>query len=549
MTKEVQSAVDALTPKNSVSWIETPEARVYRGHEEIAGNSRVLISDYVAEKKWVWPERKIYFFCDLHGDREAFLRSLLATGEVSYKKDKLKISSQGKEAKFVLGGDLFDKGPSNFDLLDLICELRAAGADVDILAGNHDIRTFVGIHYMGDKDIKTAHLFSRMGGKSLTLFKEIYHKFQDQLKPCPYTEEDLIELMFPDETWLKEFPYYALDIIHPLKLKKETKRIREKIQEIQETTKSFGMTLQNLWSCVMKAREIFLEPGGEYHWVFETLELAKIYGSFIFVHGGLDDEILPELFEKNEQEMRHWFHKELKQDAFDLYHGPIGNCFRTKYRKYDHPLTKTGVEQLHQRGIYAVVHGHLNQRYGQRLVYRENMLHFQCDCSLDCNTRKKENISNLGMAVTIFYPEGKCEAISSDYDKIKVFSTKGLSQNVIRHPERREDKLVKQVFKEKFVSKPKKNKFNHESIEDTESIIKYFEAISDGFRNGGLQFGNGDKLIKLMPKGLLKFKVNAGKKDDKMKLNLQLEWKEENDSLSEPSDLLIQTIDDKETDE
>ena len=535
-----------LYPNSKVPWLESSEVKVFKGNEETTGDKTTLIKNYISGKKWVWPEKTIYFFSDLHGDREAFLRSLIATGEVKFSEGQFELSKDAKKAKFVLGGDLFDKGPSNLDLLDLIKSLMDAGADIDLLAGNHDIRTFVGIHYMGHKSIKTSHLFTRVGGKSLTLFKEIYDKYKGQLEECPHTEEELKDILFPDETWLKEFPYYAMEIIHPMKLKKETQRISEKIIEIQETTKALGLTLKDIWSCVMKAREIFLHEQGEYYWVFQNLELAKIYGSFVFVHGGLDDKILPELFAKNTDDLKTWFHDQLKEDAFDLYHGPIGNCFRTKYRLYDHPLSKEGIEDLHSRGIYAIVHGHLNQNKGQRLIYRENMLHFQCDCSLDENTRKKEGIPDPGMAVTIFRPEGRCEAISSDYDKIKVFRTDKVSKTKdINHKALDEKSALKNVFEGKVVSKSKKLKFDHESIEDTESIIKYFETIADGFAKGGLKFGNGKKVIKLSPTGLLKLKINVGKNDNKVKLSLDLEWKETKDK-KKNSTLLIETDDDSE---
>lgn len=543
----INPLVEKFYPTTKTPWVESTEAKIFEGHQEKPGDVVKLVTEYAESKQWKWPDKKLYFFSDLHGDREAFLRSLLATGEFEVKKGKLKLSKAAKKSKFVIGGDMFDKGPSNLKLLDLIKELIDSGADVDLIAGNHDIRTFIGIHFMGHKGIKTAHLFTRVGGKSLLLFKEIFVKYKKSLPKCPHSEEELVQMMFPDAEWMEEFPVFARKIIHPEKLKKELKRINEKIIEIQEATKSHGMTLRDIWSCVIKARELFLKPKGEYHWVFDKMELAKIYGSFVFVHGGLDDEILPHLFEKSAHELKVWFHKELREDAFDLYHGPIGNCFRTKYRPYDHPLTRDGVATLHRRGIYAIVHGHLNQLGGQRLVFRNNLLHFQCDCSLDSNTRVKEALDPPGMAVTIFHPEGFCEAVSSDYNEVKVFSTQVLAKKEDFPKEAK--KMVKKEKKNKKEAKKssKKVKFNHESIEDQQSIIKYFEAISEGFANGNLEFGTGNKIVSLTPQGLVKLNINAGKKGKKIKLNLELEWKEGDAPEKPTQDLTINTDNDDNT--
>lgn len=519
-----------IIPNQKIPWLESTEVKNYSGNHEASGDTASLIKEYVEDKLWVWPKKTIFFFSDLHGDREAFKRSLLATGEVTEKKGKLKLTDKGKKSKFIIGGDLFDKGPSNLDLLDLIHEFLDADADLDIIAGNHDIRTFVGIHYLGDKSLKTSHLFTRVGGKSLTLFKEIYDRYQGKLPKCPHSEEELIDLMFPSDEWLAEFPEFAKDVIHPAKLEKEIKRIKEKIQEIQDKTKELGLTLADIWSCVEMARELFLEPKGKYYWVFDRLELARIYGSFLFVHGGVDDEILSNIFKRNPKQLRKWFHEELKADAFDLYHGPIGNCFRTKYRIYDHPLTEKGIKELHKRGVFAIVHGHLNQLYGQRMIYREGMLHFQCDCSLDQNTRLKQGLPKPGMAVTIFRPNGTCEAISSDYDKIKVFNTENLSNKKdINHQKVEKDELIGKVIKGKVVKKTKKAKFEHESLEDQESIIKYLETIIDGFKSGKLTFGNNKKSVDLSPQGLLKLKINVSSNEKKVKLGLNMEWKEKVD--------------------
>jgi len=74
---------------------------------------------------------------------------------------------------------------------------------------------------------------------------------------------------------------------------------------------------------------------------------------------------------------------------------------------------------------------------------------------------------------------------------------------------------------------PPKNEFKHESLQDSESIVKYLQAIGEGFTNGHLRLANGDSPIVLEPSGMLKFDVRAKRKDGRMKLVLKITWSEE----------------------
>ena len=85
--------------------------------------------------------RKVYFFADLHADRQAFETS------VSHCEDPT--------ALYIIGGDCLDKGPSNLDLLDAIYELSQR-ADVKILAGNHDLRMLMVLQNWYDRENKNG---------------------------------------------------------------------------------------------------------------------------------------------------------------------------------------------------------------------------------------------------------------------------------------------------------------------------------------------------------------------------------------------------------
>ena len=111
----------------------------------------------------------------------------------------------------------------------------------------------------------------------------------------------------------------------------------------------------------------------------------------------------------------------LQSDPFEVYHGVLGNVFRTKYREFDYDFTPNGVDKLHRAGIYAIVHGHRNILQGQRVVIRQGMLNFECDVSVDCNTREVENLYGPGAGVMVFSRDGCVQGMSSDYPYIKNF--------------------------------------------------------------------------------------------------------------------------------
>ena len=106
----------------------------------------------------------------------------------------------------------------------------------------------------------------------------------------------------------------------------------------------------------------------------------------------------------------------------------MANIIRTKYRPIDMPLTRHGVKLLRKKsGVHAIVHGHRNLLHGQRVMLRKGIVNFECDTTLDRNSRKKEGLQGQGAAVTIFRPEGLVMGISSDYPYIKVFEPATIS--------------------------------------------------------------------------------------------------------------------------
>ncbi len=389
--------------------------------------ARGAVDQYARSKMWLWGGRRIFFFCDIHADADAFLLSLVASGGVRKTgpgDDDFELTDEGRNGCFIIGGDCFDKGPLNLRLLEAIHQLMLKGAEIELLAGNHDIRTYLGIYYAESKEPLLDHLFVRMGKKTVPLFKEIYDLFiADHNEQLSFDQADapIHDMLFPSPRWYHEFPRAAADWIPSEKLSKEVRRIREKALEFEERAAGFGLTLAQVYEAVKKFRELFFDPNGRYYWFFNKMKIAHREGSYLFVHAGVDDEVACLIRDQGVGHVNSEFRRMLEEDPFSLYHGVLGNMFRTKYREFDFPLTAMGVRALHESSLYAIVHGHKNLCRGQRVVFRESMLNFECDASVDCNTRVIENLDGRGAAVVVFTETGRVNAVSTDYPYVKSF--------------------------------------------------------------------------------------------------------------------------------
>jgi hypothetical protein len=420
------SLAPSALPTRAQAWplsSTTPDAAPSLDPEEASLED---VQRYAADKLWVLPSRRLLFFCDIHADTDAFLLSLEASGGVQRTGPgdrELVLTARGRRSIFIIGGDCFDKGPHNLRLLSCLQHLIELGAELNILAGNHDLRTYLGLYYAGRRETKLQHLFVRMGKKTMPLFREIW----DAKLRAGDADGELLDAaevrrrLFPAESWYSDFRSEAAALIPPKKLLKEIQRIREKSAELEITCQNLGMTLGEVYAALQEAREMFLTPEGRFGWYFERMNIALREGSFLFVHAGVDDAVARVLKNGGVDALNAWYKRSFDADLFELYHGPLGNAFRTKYRDIDFPLTAQGVSDLHGAGIYAIVHGHRNILRGQRLMLRHGVLNFECDASVDRNTRRLEGLEGPGGASVIFEPGGRIQAISTDYPFIKDF--------------------------------------------------------------------------------------------------------------------------------
>ena len=75
----------------------------------------------------------------------------------------------------------------------------------------------------------------------------------------------------------------------------------------------------------------------------------------------------------------------------------------------------------------------------------------------------------------------------------------------------------------------KKRAFEHESLQDRESIVAYLEAVTEGLRQGKLTLSDGEVELELEPKALLTLSVRASQKRNRSRLDLRVSWRDDED--------------------
>jgi amphi-Trp domain-containing protein len=67
-------------------------------------------------------------------------------------------------------------------------------------------------------------------------------------------------------------------------------------------------------------------------------------------------------------------------------------------------------------------------------------------------------------------------------------------------------------------------KFDHESIQDRQTIRKYFNSLIEGLENGRIVFSSEKDNVLLTPSELIRFSIKTKKKPGKSKLTIKLAW-------------------------
>ena len=271
----------------------------------------------IGKESWKWPKRILYFISDMHADADAFMASLVASGGVrkTGPRDKdFKLTRAGRKARFIIGGDCFDKGPSTLRLLDVIRLLIDRGADIELLAGNHDVRMLIGIKSLGlEPDPRTDHFFIRMGPKMVPFLREIRDRYlqgKHALHGVPDSRECRRRL-YPPKSWFREFPLLAVWAMPEETIEREVQKLHKKIKLFEEDCEKAGLSIRMVYAAARKWQQLFLQSKGEYAWFYKRMKLGYREGSFIFVHAGIDDRIARLINEKGMKHINRDFRKQM----------------------------------------------------------------------------------------------------------------------------------------------------------------------------------------------------------------------------------------------
>lgn len=380
---------------------------------------------------WQWPQRPIVFVSDPHADAEGFLRSLVAAGTIrrhGSEVDAFNLTEFGRTAEIIIGGDCLDKGPSNLELLDAIAALYDAGADIHLLAGNHDIRLVVALAALcNPRSPLTEHLFVRMARKAIPLFREVCERYDVfDTRHCIPDESECRNRLYPGAQWHERFPDAAAPYLSPEAIESECRKLTAKVASFDAQVVKSGLTLRQIYAAAMFSQNLFFAKDGAYRWFYDRMDVLKRTGSILFIHAGLCDSLCEIVSQGGSETVNSCFIEEARSEPFAFYFSKVANLVRTKYRPTDRELTTKGVQSLHRAGLKMVVQGHVNNHAGQRLLVKSGLLHLEGDVTLDRASRRLEGLSGIGVGATLIYPSGDVVGLSTDFPKAKLFQPDSL---------------------------------------------------------------------------------------------------------------------------
>ncbi len=81
--------------------------------------------------------------------------------------------------------------------------------------------------------------------------------------------------------------------------------------------------------------------------------------------------------------------------------------------------------------------------------------------------------------------------------------------------------------------------FEHESVQDSQTISRFLRELMNGFENRNIVFESEDQQMVLHPDNLLEFGIKVKKKKDKNKITLKFLWKDSGEGVISEKDLTI----------
>ena len=436
LTYQGQEWIKAPLPKKLCKWIEQKP----HGWQLADENNQALKDELTIlahHTSWQWPDRLVVFITDLHADPEAFSASLVASGlfiRLGPLPQQIAVIPSAPSFEVILGGDYIDKGSNNLGLLRLIGQLINQDIPITLLSGNHDLRLHLAVKSLVSNDnLLNRHFVIRLGSKIMTMCTELLNEYplSSEEKADLPSEEACLSRLLLDDQWYFHFRQEARSHLSDLQIETELTQLRSRERRFISAAKKAKLSMQQIYAALKRWAQLFLEPTGEFHWFTKLQQLGCRRGSFIFIHAGCDNHMAIRLATDGIERLNEEYREALNCDPFELYYSLLGNMLRTKYRPQDPPLSSHIRRTLHQAGIHAFVHGHRNLHYGQRITFRSNMLHFECDTTLNKVSRENIGLKAEAAAATLLSPDGWVLGISSDYPAIKHFTPDQLQRLVL----------------------------------------------------------------------------------------------------------------------
>lgn len=365
----------------------------------------------------LWPARRLVFVTDPHADPDALLGSLALAGTIRRLGPEpvaFELTGPGRAIRIVLGGDYLDKGPSDLGLLAALRQLRDLGADVVMLAGNHDLRALLALGELERPEGEAAVFLPRLGAKPVRLLREVYERHvAGGADPIP-SRAEADERLLLARGWERAARERLVPSLGAVRVDAELASLRERHALTLETARAAGLSTPRLLAAARVARRLLLAPDGEHAWFARSLVAAHREGAMLYVHAGVDDLSAGLLADEGIAGVARRFRAEWSVDPVGLYHGPIGSLLRTKYRPRDGAFTLAGGRRLRRAGVRVVIHGHRSHPGCQQLRLRHGLLHVEADTTLDSPTRARRGLPGTGASAVLVEPGGAVLGVSSD---------------------------------------------------------------------------------------------------------------------------------------
>lgn len=75
------------------------------------------------------------------------------------------------------------------------------------------------------------------------------------------------------------------------------------------------------------------------------------------------------------------------------------------------------------------------------------------------------------------------------------------------------------------MGKKDKEEFSIDTAASLNQVIEMFEGLVEGFKNGRIFLSSGPSSIVLIPSEIIKLEIDAKKKENEAKIEIELKWK------------------------